>query len=820
MPSWSILRLALWFCLGLAAATALAPAAMAQSTKPAAAPAVGPAPALPHTKLDAAIASSAKFLLGQIGDDGKCTQEYPSTNVRFGGVTALTVYALLTADVDHKDPAVKLAIDWLQKQKLTGTYAVSMRACALSAYYLAAGAANAAIAKAIKQDMDWLIDAADKSGAYTYTAIGSKEGTPKPVATDNSNAQMAVMAVQQAAQTLGVDVPEAYWKRVERYWLDQQQIDGGFGYLIPPGEARTKSYGTMTAAGLATLLICHDAVNKDNIIKCKVTPESKQIADAYKWLAAKFTISDNPGKGSEWYYYWLFSLERVGLFSGQKYIGGHDWYAEGVAELLDRRSASGSFGAGDDTVETAFGLIFLARGRQPVLLSKLDYGGKWNPRPRDAANFARWVSYSFERHVSWQAVRLDDPEAEIGDAPILYISGAGPCELTPVQVDKLRTFVLRGGTIISESAGNNADFTLDMQKLNKKLWPQFPAARVPAGHALYTLNFKPGFDAGLTYVTNGVRILAIHSPSELSMALQVGPTSSFKGAYELLANMCLYVTDRGVLRPRGSAVWPKAAPFTPMATIAVARLKHSANCDPEPLAWQRLAIMAGNSLGIKLDVTEPMDITKLDAAKWPAAHMTGTGELKLTADESAAMKKYLAGGGTLIVDSAGGDKTFSASVEKDILPLAEGTAGLIASDNPVLKGPMPVKIAYRRDYATALGNGAKEHRLRGVEVVAAATGTDHAAASRSAESQPSSQPAEERASQPATQAASQPSASPATDPTKATRRLAIYFSPDDLTAGLAACHAYGINGYTPQCATTLMLNMLADIVQVKANPPK
>ena len=50
-----------------------------------------------------------------------------------------------------------------------------------------------------------------------------------------------------------METPPAFWLRVENHWSGQQQPDGGWAYLVPPGALKASSYGSMTAAGLATM---------------------------------------------------------------------------------------------------------------------------------------------------------------------------------------------------------------------------------------------------------------------------------------------------------------------------------------------------------------------------------------------------------------------------------------------------------------------------------------------------------------------------------------------------------------------------------------
>jgi hypothetical protein len=69
-----------------------------------------------------------------------------------------------------------------------------------------------------------------------------------------------------------------------------------------------------------------------------------------------------PGGG--FYYYYLYSLERVGALTARKYVGKHDWYREGADELLKRQLPNGAWPGEmgeDELVNSCFALLFLRR---------------------------------------------------------------------------------------------------------------------------------------------------------------------------------------------------------------------------------------------------------------------------------------------------------------------------------------------------------------------------------------------------------------------------------------------------------------------------
>ena len=82
----------------------------------------------------------------------------------------------------------------------------------------------------------------------------------------------------------------------------------------------------------------------------------------------------------------------------------------------------GRNGAWHDRVNTAFAVLFLSRGRHPILMNKLRYDGPWANRPRDLANLARFGTRELERPLNWQVVNLRRDYHDWLDSPILYVA--------------------------------------------------------------------------------------------------------------------------------------------------------------------------------------------------------------------------------------------------------------------------------------------------------------------------------------------------------------------------------------------------------------
>lgn len=618
----------------------------------------------------------------------------------FGSRTGLCAFALLSAGQDPTDARLAATLDWLARQEMNGVYARAFRACALS-LVPASTAQGQALRKTLQADADWLQRAMRPDGAYDYrpSAVDDENW-------DNSNTQIALLGVAQAAEA-GIEVPSAYFKRLEQHWLRVQAADGGWTYR----DARGRTSGWMTAAALAGLFTCFDIVHRDDYLRCAAETEFQPIQRGLDWMSRNFTAAENPGMGPQYFSYYLYSVERVGRAGGLKSFGPHDWYAEGAAELLRTQRPDGGWGS---AAETAFALLFLARGRQPVLVQKLLYDGHWNVRPRDLANLTRWMSRTFERPVRWQVLGESLPLEEWFDAPILYISGAHPPRFSDATLDKMRRFVHRGGLIVSEAACNSVTFTLEMRKVYQKLFPDYALARLEADHPIYTLQYRVARPSMLG-VSNGVRLLAVHSPTDLSQAWQINATLLQGGLFEQAANLYVYATDFQPLPAGGIRPWPEPAGRPIEKTVRVARLTHRGNWQPEPLADARLTILMANRTSVDLRI-EQLTPARLSVAEYGVALLSGVGEPALDGADKAALKAFCEGGGLLVVDAAGGDGDFDAAVQRDVLSLlGEGSPRELSTTAEVLHLPgMSIdRVSYRRASQMIYGTDRAPH-LRAV----------------------------------------------------------------------------------------------------------
>jgi hypothetical protein len=419
-----------------------------------------------------------------------------------GGLTALCVLALLSSGVDAKDESVQKALHYLRSQgRPKMTYATSLQTMALVAADPSPLNKDKSL---IRRNAEYLasiqIAAGDRKGSWSYS--DSQGGG------DNSNSQFALLALHEA-ERVGIEVPDRVWTLALDYWLRTKPADSGWGYF----EGQPVS-GSMTCAGISSVVICSGRLSagnarvEGNTIRCCVPAENnervvKALGDAMRWMGDNFSVDSNPVQSLDggdrrtdpeqvskiWLLYYLYGMERAGRMTGQRFFIGlkkdekYDWYREGAMQLIrtpaGQDKLTGSWrGTGlienDPQIGTALALLFLSKGRRPVVIADLKRGetNDWNLHGAAVGNLTRHVERKWGRDLTWQTVASQAASAEdLLQSPVLFISGRDDLKLSDREIQNLRAYVDAGGFIFAEQSCPDGGFDRDFRLLMKRIFP-------------------------------------------------------------------------------------------------------------------------------------------------------------------------------------------------------------------------------------------------------------------------------------------------------------------------------------------------------------
>ena len=628
-----------------------------------------------------------------------------------GGTTALAVLGLLHAGVPANDPAVVRGLGALEVDHVPNqaTYVVSLKA----QVYAILG--DPKYRRQLQTVATWLIRTQVPTGMWSYGLIRGRRALGRG---DNSNTQFALLGLHEAAKA-GIRVPKAVWENSRRHFTNAQASDGGWGY-----RSERQGYGSMTTAGVASLYIVGQRLHVSGAKlfvngaypNCGKYHQDAVLAGGLQWLAENFSVRKNPKRGGGWLHYYLYGLERVGMISGMRNFGRHDWYREGAEHLVDTQGHGGSWGRA--VYDTVFGLLFLSKGNRPVLIQKLkwrsDRQPSWNRNLHDLENFTAFVDDKFGKRVTWQTTTLDLPLEELRVSPILFITGHEFPAFTAAERKTLRDFVETGGTLLCEACCGSQAYAVGFRRFASEAFPEYRLHGLDKLHPVFRSYYKLDDLYDLQGIDVGCRTGVFFSPKAMSCLWELQTIPRWSSlAFRLGTNIAAYATGKELLQDKLDKVelpaQRKGAPTVevPRGAIRIARLIHAGDYRADIHVEANLAAMLRDKA--KVDVVARgryLRATDEKIYEYPILFMTGHFTFELPAEEIAALRGYLDRGGFLMAEACCGrrafDKSFRAMVRKlyPQEPMKE-----LPARHPIYTGQVGVplgEVRYRRILADEL----------------------------------------------------------------------------------------------------------------------
>ncbi len=658
------------------------------------------------------IQNGAKYLLAQQKPDGSWDEQvgYPY------GLSGLATLALLNAGLPPDHPQVSLALKYLRDKKPEKTYCV-----ALQTMVLCAATPNNDL-QYIRRNAKMLASAqmvgGETPGPWSYEGTGGAHFVVPP---DNSNAQFALLALHEA-DLAGATVDPQTWRMARKYWEETQNPDGSWGYRI--GQPGT---GSMTCAGISSLIICQGHTSKgdaevdgERLQCCGQQQKGDAVERGLEWLGKAFSVRSNPTasgnlfavQGSTtWRHYYLYGLERVGRMTARRFIGQHDWYREGADVLVSeqdkqkgywesRESRENREADNDKTVTTSMCLLFLSKGRRPVVAAKLKYGpgDDWNHHRSDLQNLTMYVEGKWHMPLTYQVFDVSKSTVDdLSQSPVLYFNGSVRPAFTREQIKSLRDYVDRGGFIFAEATCPQcAEFHQGMLELIPKMFPEpeYALRLLPPEHPIWHAEEKvdPRLHRPLYGIDYGCRTCLVYSPpprnedpaGNLSCYWEVGrldrdekrnASQKIKdettAAFSIGNNILAYATNHEPKHkdeiPRTTIDNAKPDP-TERGKLYVANVRHSGGCDVAPSAIPNLMKTAAQQLHLRVGV-DPRQVVLTDEKlfDYPIIFMHGRSGFRFSKEEREQLHKYvMEGEGSVVCDAICANKAFAASFRSEM----------------------------------------------------------------------------------------------------------------------------------------------------------
>jgi hypothetical protein len=613
-----------------------------------------------------------------------------------GGMTALCTLALINAGADVNSPQIQRAVTYLRSVGPPGSvYATSLQTMVFCA------AEPEKDQLLISRNVQWLeqvqIKAGRFAGAWKYS---DRQGTG-----DNSNSQFALLALHDAQQ-VGVTVQKSTWSLALDYWLRAQRLDGSWPYV--PGEPPK---GSMTCAGIASVVIAQEKVAEgdakvvgDDIYCCGEQTDIDAVQRGLDWLGKSFSVTRNPNPTRigerTWLYYYLYGVERVGRLTGQRFIGGHDWFREGAEFLVDQQNSLTGFWRGEfhheqnSLIATSFALLFLSKGRRPIVISKLQYGDDqgWDLHRGAVQNLTVRIEQSWKRDLTWQTIDLKSARAnDLLQSPVLFLSGRDTLRLTAQQKKDLQKYVNLGGFIFAEACcDNDRGFDAEFRALMRELFPDSGLRLLPPDHPVWYAEAKVGdtYLPPLYGIEACCRTSVVYCPKELSCYWELAraghqedyPTAvreEIEAAIQIGQNVVAYATNRELktkldrLTLGGDSILQQPQ----RGVLYIPKLTYSGGGNDAPNSLPNLLSFVGKTARMRVGVENRL-VAAADPSiyDYPMLFLHGRRDFRFTTVEREALSRYLERGGVVFADAICGSREFADAVRREFQAILNGQA--------------------------------------------------------------------------------------------------------------------------------------------------
>lgn len=358
----------------------------------------------------------------------------------------------------------------------------------------------------------------------------------------------------------------------------------------------------------------------------------------------------------------------------------------------------------------------------------------WNLCPADLGQLLLKAGTALGQRYGSDSVPLASFEGDPETTPVLFFSGSRSIRFDPTQLELIRGYVLRGGMVIADNVAGSPYFYESFAKAMGEAFPESPLRMVPLDHPVFHL-IEDATRVGYPKNVEGDRPLleAVYVGCRLGVVLsRYGLGCGWddrevplieKAAYYDVAsanrigvNLVAYAIGYShVAREEAKPeLFGALDEQRPTDELVFAQLRHGGHWNVHPGGAASLLRFTRQNTSIRTSLKRvPVTAGKDDLSGFTLLYLTGLDRFELDEAAAAALKAFLEGEGTLIINNGLGLATFDAAVRaelKKVLP--DAALEPLPLDHPAFKAVFNVAQV---KYNSALP-GVTEPRLEGIAV--------------------------------------------------------------------------------------------------------
>ncbi len=348
--------------------------------------------------------------------------------------------------------------------------------------------------------------------------------------------------------------------------------------------------------------------------------------------------------------------------------------------------------------------------RPPTLVGKVVWGenamftyengmtakvSDWNQCPADVqqllAKSGRWFNLPY----ATRALPLSEFDGDPQKLPMLLFSGSRSIRIDDKQIPRLRAYVMDGGMVVFDSIAGSPFFYASAKRLVSDMFPRLKLRQVPPDHPIYHMLYdvntvsypknrdsdKPVFEA--LYVGSRIGVLVSpfglgcgwddHEVPLIEEAVYYDVESSNKIGLNIIAYAVGYAqVGREEAKPELFGTLDEQRPTD---EFVFAQIRHDGawNVHPGSAAALLRRLRQNTSLRVCLKRV-PVTPGKDDLSPFAFLYLSGLDKFQLDDAGISALRRFLDGAGTLVLDNGLGLPSFDAVARREIkrlLPNAE-----------------------------------------------------------------------------------------------------------------------------------------------------
>ncbi|MFA6100733.1 MAG: DUF4159 domain-containing protein [Victivallaceae bacterium] len=167
-----------------------------------------------------------------------------------------------------------------------------------------------------------------------------------------------------------------------------------------------------------------------------------------------------------------------------------------------------------------------------IIFAQVKTGGIWNSDPGAESKFMRYLAKNVNIDAGTQPAYINPASMPLEDYPFLYLSGIGAFKLTAQEIERLRTYMDKGGFLLLNNSLGLNEFDGSARQISAILYPNQQLERIPDSDPVFSKGpFKfaqsgfsdaaaakyPGCSKPLLYgIRDGERYKLIYSPVDIA----------------------------------------------------------------------------------------------------------------------------------------------------------------------------------------------------------------------------------------------------------------------------------------------------------------